>query len=41
MTEKCQKPPYNTTLMEAARQEDQKIVGEYRLSKKRGEAGVN
>jgi hypothetical protein len=41
MMEKYQKPPYNGTLREAGRQEDQKIVGEDRLSNKRGEAGMN
>jgi hypothetical protein len=29
------------TLKEAGREEDQKIVGENRLSKKRGEIGMN
>jgi hypothetical protein len=29
------------TLREAGREEDQKIVGEDRLSKKRGEVGMN
>jgi hypothetical protein len=38
---KYQKPPYNGTLREAGREEDQKIVGEDRLSKKRVEAGMN
>jgi hypothetical protein len=37
MTEKYQRPPYNGTLGEAARQEDQKVVAEDQLSKKRGE----
>jgi hypothetical protein len=40
MIEKYQRPPYNGTLKEAGREEDQKIVGEDRLSKKRGEDGM-
>jgi hypothetical protein len=39
--EKYQMPPYNGTLREAGREEDQKIVGEDRLSKQRGEVGMN
>jgi hypothetical protein len=31
MMEKYQRPPYNGTLREAGRKEDQKIVGEDRL----------
>jgi hypothetical protein len=41
MMEKYQKLPYNGTLREAGREEDQKIVGEDWLSKKRREAGMN
>jgi hypothetical protein len=41
MMEKYQRPPYNGTLREAGREEDQKIVGADRLSKKRGEVGMN
>jgi hypothetical protein len=41
MMEKYQRPPCNGTLKEARREEDQKIVGEDRLSKKRGEVGIN
>jgi hypothetical protein len=36
-----QKSPYNGNLREARKVEDQKIVGEDRLSKKWGEAGMN
>jgi hypothetical protein len=36
MTEKYQRPPYNGTLREAEREEDQKIVGKERLLKKAG-----
>jgi hypothetical protein len=39
--DKYQTPPYNGTLTEAGREKDQKIVGEDRLSKKRGEGGMN
>jgi hypothetical protein len=35
MVEKYQGPPYNGTLKETRREEDQKIVGEDWLSKKR------
>jgi hypothetical protein len=38
---KYQRPPYNETLKEAGREEDQRIAGEDRLSKKRGEVGIN
>jgi hypothetical protein len=41
MMEKYQRPPYNGTPKETEREEDQKIVGEDRLLKKRGEAGMN
>jgi hypothetical protein len=41
MMEKYQKPPYNGTLREEVREEDQEIAGEDRLSKKRGEVGMN
>jgi hypothetical protein len=41
MMEKYQRPPYNGTLKEAGREEDQKIVAEDRLSKKQGEDGMN
>jgi hypothetical protein len=41
MTEKYRRPPYNGTLREAGREEDQRIAGEDRLSKKRVEAGMN
>jgi hypothetical protein len=41
MKEKYQRPPYNGTLREAGRGEDQKIVGEDQLSKNWGEAGMN
>jgi hypothetical protein len=37
MMDKYQRPPYNGTSREAGKEEDQKIVGEDRLSKKRGE----
>jgi hypothetical protein len=40
MMEKYQKLPYNGTLREAGREEDQKIAGEDQLSKKRVEAGM-
>jgi hypothetical protein len=36
MMEKYHRPPYNRTLREAGRKEDQKIVGEDWLSKKQG-----
>jgi hypothetical protein len=39
--EKHQWLPYNGTPREARREEDQKIVGEDWLSKKRGEVGMN
>jgi hypothetical protein len=39
--DKYQRLPYNGTLRKAGREENQKIVGEDRLSKKRGEAGMN
>jgi hypothetical protein len=35
MMEEYQRPPYYGTLREAEREEDQKIVGEDRLSKNR------
>jgi hypothetical protein len=38
---KYQRLPYNGTLREAARQEDQRTAGEDRLSKKQREAGTN
>jgi hypothetical protein len=38
--EKYQRSPYNGTLREARREEDKKIVGEDRLSKRQGEAGM-
>jgi hypothetical protein len=41
MMGKDQRPPYNGTLREAGREEDQNIVGEDRLSKKWGEVGMN
>jgi hypothetical protein len=41
MTEKYQKLPYNRTLREAGREDNQKVVGKDGLSKKRGEAGMN
>jgi hypothetical protein len=41
MTEKYQRVSYNETLREAGREKDQKLVGEYRLSKKQGEVGMN
>jgi hypothetical protein len=41
MMEKSQRLPYNGTLWEAGREEDQKIVEEDQLSKKWGEAGMN
>jgi hypothetical protein len=34
---KYQRPPYNGTLKEAGREEDQRIAGDDWLSKKRGE----
>jgi hypothetical protein len=40
MMAKYKRPPYNGTLKEAAIEEDQKIVGEDRLSKNRGEVGM-
>jgi hypothetical protein len=39
--EKYQSPPYNRTLREVGRGEDQKIDGEDRLSKKQAEVGMN
>jgi hypothetical protein len=41
MMEKYQRSPYNGTLREARREEEQKTVGENRLSKKQGEVGMN
>jgi hypothetical protein len=41
MIEKHQRPPYNGTLREAGREEDQKIVGRRYLSKKLEEDGMN
>jgi hypothetical protein len=41
MMGKYQRPPYNRTFREAGREEDKKIAGEDRLSKKWGEAGMN
>jgi hypothetical protein len=41
MMGKYQRLPYNGTLREGGREEDQKIVGEDRLSKKEGEARIN
>jgi hypothetical protein len=38
---KYQKPPYYGTLKEAGREEDLRLAGEDRLSKKRVEAGMN
>jgi hypothetical protein len=38
--EKYQRLPYNKTLRETGREEDHKIAGEDRLSKKQGEAGM-
>jgi hypothetical protein len=38
---KYQRPPYYGILRDAGREEDQRIAGEDRLSKKRGEAGMN
>jgi hypothetical protein len=38
---KHQRPPYYGILREAGREEDQRMAGEDRLSKKRGEAGTN
>jgi hypothetical protein len=38
---KHQRLPYYAICREAEREEDQRIVGEDRLSKKRGEAGMN
>jgi hypothetical protein len=37
---KYQRPPYYRILKEAGKQEDLKIAGEDRLSKKRVEAGI-
>jgi hypothetical protein len=39
--EKYQRPSYNGILRETGREEDLKIAEEDRLSKKRGEAGMN
>jgi hypothetical protein len=41
MMEKYQRPPYDGTLRVTERQEDQKIAGEDRLSKKQGEVRMN
>jgi hypothetical protein len=41
MMEKYKRPPYNGTLREAGREEDQKVVGEDWLSKKRREVRMN
>jgi hypothetical protein len=41
MMEKYKRPPYYRIRREGGREEDQKITGEYRLLKKRGEAGMN
>jgi hypothetical protein len=41
MMEKYQRPPYTGTLGEAGREEDQRIAGEDRLPKKRGEVGMS
>jgi hypothetical protein len=38
---KYQRPPYYVILSEAEREEDLRIAGEDRLSKKRIEAGMN
>jgi hypothetical protein len=38
---KYQRPPYYGILREAGREEDQRIAGKDRLSKKREEAGMN
>jgi hypothetical protein len=38
MMEKHQRPPYNGTLRESGREEDQKIFGEDRLSEKVGKS---
>jgi hypothetical protein len=38
---KYQRPPYYGILRETEREEDQRIAGEDRLTKKRGEAGMN
>jgi hypothetical protein len=38
---RCWRLPYYGTLRQAGREEDKKIVGEVRLSKKRGEVGNN
>jgi hypothetical protein len=38
---KFPRPPYFGIFSEAGREEDQRIAGEDRLSKKRGEAGIN
>jgi hypothetical protein len=38
---KYQRPPYNGTLREAGREEDQRIAGEDWLLKKQREAGMN
>jgi hypothetical protein len=40
MMEKYHRPPYSGNLREAGREEDQKITGEDRLSKKRREVGM-
>jgi hypothetical protein len=41
MMEKYQRPPYNGTLTETGREEDQTTAREDRLSKKRGVVGMN
>jgi hypothetical protein len=41
MMEKYQRLPYNKTLREAGKEEDQKIFGEDRLLNKRGEVEMN
>jgi hypothetical protein len=38
---KYQKPPYYRTLKEAGREEDLRLAGEDRSSKKRVESGMN
>jgi hypothetical protein len=41
MMKKYQKPPYNGTLRETGREEDQEMAGEDWLSKKQGKVGIN
>jgi hypothetical protein len=41
MMEKYQRSPYNRNVKEVGREKDQKKDGEDRLSKKRGEVGIN